>query len=56
MLEQLTPQVQKVIESKAGLINTFSSESKINILKTAQIGNVKALRQQISYTNLCGDY
>ena len=56
MLERFKPQIVRLLESKTNLIATFSTESKLNILKTAETGNYQALKQQISYTGLCGDY
>jgi len=56
MLENCSPQIVRLLESKSFLIKTFSTESKLNILKTAKTGNYQVLRQQIDYTGLCGDY
>jgi hypothetical protein len=56
MDKNFKPEVNKVLECKTNLINTFSTESKLNILKLAEEGNVKVLNQKIEYTNLGGDY
>jgi len=56
MYRNLEPEISKVLERKSNLISTFSTESKLNILSTAKSGNIKALKQQIEYTNLGGDY
>jgi hypothetical protein len=56
MFEKFNPEVKKILISKSSLINNFSTESKLNILQTASTGNVKALRQEIDYINLGGDY
>jgi hypothetical protein len=56
MFEKLDPKIRKVLNKKEALINSFSTESKINILETAETGNVEALKQQIEYTGLGGDY
>jgi hypothetical protein len=56
MFEKFNLEVKKVLINKNSLINDFSTESKLNILRTASTGNVKALRQEIDYINLGGDY
>jgi len=56
MLEEFTPQIIRLLNKKSFLISTFSTESRINVLKTAKTGNYQALRQQIDYNGLCGDY
>ena len=56
MNKNFKPEINKVLKRKNNLISTFSTESNLNILVTAEIGNVKALKQQIEYTGLCGDY
>jgi len=56
MFDNFNPEIRKVLKSKNGLIKTFSTESKLNILETAETGNIKALKQQIDYINLGGDY
>ena len=55
-MARFTPQIAKLLNNKSQLISTFSTESKLNILKTAQTGNYQALRQQIDYIGLSGDY
>lgn len=56
MLENLNPQIAKLLTNKSGLISTLSTESKLIILETAKTGNYKALKQKISYIGLGGDY
>ena len=56
MLENVNPDIKKVLNSKNGIISTFSTESKLKILAMAGTGDAKALKQTIEYTNLGGDY
>jgi len=56
MVKKLNPEIKKVLNKKQALLNTFSTESKLNILEIAETGNVKILEQEIEYLNLGGDY
>ena len=56
MFENLNPEIRKILESRKVLISSFSTESKLNILETAKTGNLKALKQEIEFVNLGGDY
>jgi hypothetical protein len=56
MFDNFNPEIRKVLVKKEVLINGFSIQSKINILRTTEIGNVNASKQQIEYTGLGGDY
>ena len=56
MFEKLNKDVIKVLKKNENLLETFSTETKLNILETAETGNTKALKQEIEYNNLCGDY
>jgi hypothetical protein len=56
MSKKFNNDVNMVLERKNSLINSFSTESKLSILKTAEEGNVEVLKQKIEYTCLGGDY
>jgi len=56
MFKKLNPEVINLLNKKQALLNTFSTESKLNILEIAETGNVKILEQEIEYLNLGGDY
>ena len=56
MLENVNPNIKKLLNSKKGVISSFSTESKLKILAIAETGDTKALKQTIEYTNLGGDY
>ena len=56
MVRNFNPEINKLLERKANLISTFSTESKLNILAAAETGNVEVLKQKIEYTGLGGDY
>jgi ribosomal protein L32E len=56
MYRNFNHEVNKVLERKNNLISTFSTKSKLNILKLAEEGNVKVLNKKIEYTCLGGDY
>ncbi|MCL2115427.1 MAG: hypothetical protein FWH29_04325 [Methanobrevibacter sp.] len=56
MFKNLNPEIKKVIDSKTNLISTFSTGSKLNVLKIAGTGDTKVLKQTIEYIGLGGDY
>ena len=56
MTKNFKPEINKVLECKTNIISTFSTEMKLQILETAESGNVEVLKQQIEYTGLGGDY
>lgn len=56
MFEKLDPKISNLLKKKTQIINSFSIESKVNIIKTAETGNYKALKQEIEYIGLGGDY
>jgi hypothetical protein len=56
MLENIKPEIKKALTKNESIINSFNTESKLNILETAIKGNLKVLKQEIDYINLGGDY
>jgi hypothetical protein len=47
MVKKFNHEINKVLKRKTNLISTFSTEMKLQILETAESGNVEVLKQQI---------
>lgn len=56
MFECFDPKISRLLKKNTSVISGFSTESKVNILELAESGNYRALKQEIEYVGLGGDY